>query len=155
MTTLASDTAYHSFAGEVEARTPPRYAAFIPSARHQLLPIARQRITFALCASRIGDIRQGRQQAGKRDHGNISVAEGAGYRFRLSPARVDSFNATRPSPGIVLRVHITELNSPAPDPDVSSYENGGEAGTLGTITKYHAKSMIYTTQRWRHSPTES
>src|SRR4029077_12160807 len=38
--TLASDTAYHSFAGEVEARTPPRYAAFIPSARHQLSPIA-------------------------------------------------------------------------------------------------------------------
>ena len=38
--TLASDTAYHSFAGEVEARTPPRYVAFIPSARHQLPPIA-------------------------------------------------------------------------------------------------------------------
>jgi hypothetical protein len=32
--------AYHSFAGEVEARTPPRYAAFIPSARHQLSRIA-------------------------------------------------------------------------------------------------------------------
>ena len=42
MTTLASDTAYHSFAGEVEARTPPRYAAFIPSARHQLSRIARE-----------------------------------------------------------------------------------------------------------------
>src|SRR5215213_3265416 len=40
LTTLASDTAYHSFAGEVEARTPPRYAAFFPSARHQLSPIA-------------------------------------------------------------------------------------------------------------------
>jgi len=40
LTTLASDTAYHSFAGEVEARTPPRYAAFIPSARHQLSRIA-------------------------------------------------------------------------------------------------------------------
>src|SRR5271165_6560344 len=32
--------AYHSFAGQVEARTPPRYAAFIPSARHQLSRIA-------------------------------------------------------------------------------------------------------------------
>ena len=38
--TFTSDTAYHSFAGEVEARTPPRYAAFIPSARHRLLAIA-------------------------------------------------------------------------------------------------------------------
>jgi len=41
LTTLASDTAYHSFAGEVEAQTPPRYAAFFRSARHQLLRIAR------------------------------------------------------------------------------------------------------------------
>jgi hypothetical protein len=40
LTTLASDTAYHSFAGEVEARTPPRYAAFFPSGRHQLSRIA-------------------------------------------------------------------------------------------------------------------
>jgi hypothetical protein len=31
LTNLASDTAYHSFAGEVEARTPPRYAARIVS----------------------------------------------------------------------------------------------------------------------------
>src|SRR3954469_22942384 len=40
LTMLASDTAYHSFAGEVEARTPPRYAAFFPSGRLQLLRIA-------------------------------------------------------------------------------------------------------------------
>src|SRR6187551_3733380 len=38
---VESDTAYHSFAGEVEARTPPRYAAFFPSGRLQLLRIAR------------------------------------------------------------------------------------------------------------------
>src|SRR5215211_4141988 len=30
----------------VEARTPPRYAAFIPSGRHQLLPIA-QAVTLS------------------------------------------------------------------------------------------------------------
>jgi hypothetical protein len=40
LTTLASDTAYHSFAGEVEARRPPRYAAFFPSGRHQLSRIS-------------------------------------------------------------------------------------------------------------------
>jgi bacterioferritin len=28
----------------VEARTPPRYAAFFPSARHQLLPIALEQV---------------------------------------------------------------------------------------------------------------
>jgi len=38
--TLLSVTAYRSFGGEVEARTPPRYAAFTPSRRHQLPPIA-------------------------------------------------------------------------------------------------------------------
>src|SRR5260370_22976253 len=41
--TLFSVTAYRSFGGEVEARTPPRYAAFTPSRRHQLPPIARWR----------------------------------------------------------------------------------------------------------------
>src|SRR6266542_3965025 len=41
--TLLSVTAYRSFGGEVEARTPPRYAAFTPSRRHQLPPIAHGR----------------------------------------------------------------------------------------------------------------
>jgi len=54
LTTLASDTAYHSFAGEVEARTPPRYAAFIPSGRHQLSPIARRGRARTLL-SQLGD----------------------------------------------------------------------------------------------------
>src|SRR3954447_20202239 len=43
--TLLSVTAYHSFSGEVQARTPPRYAAPTLSCRHQLLRIARH---FAL-----------------------------------------------------------------------------------------------------------
>src|SRR5499427_8432785 len=47
VTTLASDTAYHSFAGEVEASTPPRYAAFIPSARHQLSRLAPRELDVA------------------------------------------------------------------------------------------------------------
>src|SRR5882757_714335 len=40
LTTLSLDTAYHSFGGEVEARTPPRYAACSTSRRHQLQAIA-------------------------------------------------------------------------------------------------------------------
>ncbi len=39
--TLVSVTAYHSFAGEVEVRTPPTIRR-LPSFRHQLLRIARQ-----------------------------------------------------------------------------------------------------------------
>src|SRR5438477_1876213 len=46
--TLLSVTAYRSFGGEVEARTPPRYAAFTPSRRHQLLAIARFTLTNCL-----------------------------------------------------------------------------------------------------------
>ena len=38
--TLSLDTAYRSFGGEVEARTPPRYAAFPNSRPHQLSEIA-------------------------------------------------------------------------------------------------------------------
>jgi hypothetical protein len=37
---LSLDTAYRSFGGEVEARTPPRYAAFPDSRPHQLSAIA-------------------------------------------------------------------------------------------------------------------
>src|SRR4051812_513504 len=51
--TVASDTAYHSFAGEVEARTPPRYAACFPSGRHQLLPIPRSASARASNAAKV------------------------------------------------------------------------------------------------------
>src|SRR5436305_15194622 len=38
--TLVSVTAYHSFAGEVEASNTPTIRRLIPSCRHQLWPIA-------------------------------------------------------------------------------------------------------------------
>src|ERR1700727_744611 len=40
LTTLSLNTAYRSFCGEVEARTPPRYAASPDSRPHQLSAIA-------------------------------------------------------------------------------------------------------------------
>jgi hypothetical protein len=40
--TLASVTAYHSFAGEVEALNTPTIRRLTPSCRHQLPPIARE-----------------------------------------------------------------------------------------------------------------
>src|SRR5215218_5506150 len=39
--TLVSNTAYHSFGGEVEASSTPTIRRLIPPCRHQLLPIAR------------------------------------------------------------------------------------------------------------------
>src|SRR5947208_16575448 len=45
--TLASVTAYHSFAGEVEASNTPTIRRLIPSCRHQLWPIAHSLLRFA------------------------------------------------------------------------------------------------------------
>src|SRR5260221_12149870 len=42
--TLVSVTAYHSFGGEVEARTTPPIRRLTSSCRHQLSPIARVRV---------------------------------------------------------------------------------------------------------------
>jgi hypothetical protein len=52
--------AYHSFAGEVEARTPPRYAAFFPSGRHQLLRIAQDKVVELKIVERASDNTIGR-----------------------------------------------------------------------------------------------
>jgi hypothetical protein len=46
--TLVSVTAYHSFAGEVEASNTPTIRRLTPSRRHQLSPIARDRLPNCL-----------------------------------------------------------------------------------------------------------
>src|SRR3954454_10963970 len=88
--TVASDTAYHSFAGEVEARTPPRYAACFPSGRHQLLPIPPDRgcrrtepyPCSGLCDADV-------LRASQPQH-SVQHADSDGYLACLSPVRLEA-----------------------------------------------------------------
>src|SRR5260370_30614350 len=66
--TLSSDTAYRSFGGEVEARTPPRYAAFPDSRPHQLSAIA-----LAAVPNSVAKCHSTAPKAKRRDHCSVSL----------------------------------------------------------------------------------
>src|SRR5438067_8514061 len=85
--TLLSVTAYRSFGGEVEARTPPRYAAFTPSRRHQLLAIARPESEVRSIADSLRDARLAGSLAGGID-GESATGRFGAERERTGGAEI-------------------------------------------------------------------